>query len=83
MGVSNLVSGLWNLLYLKNKQMETTEFLHAGTDSHKLKELKIFGVSMVKNGCGRFGDGSKIDCIWRRNKVNQLIFCMLIQIHKN
>ena len=38
MGVANLVSGLWNLLYLKNKQMETTEFLHAGTDSRKLKD---------------------------------------------
>ena len=39
--------------------MELTDFLHAGTNSLKLKGgWKIFGVSMVKNGCGQFGDGT-------------------------
>ena len=59
MGVTNLVSGLWNWLYFQNEQMELTCFLHAGTISHKIKRwLKILGVSMVKNGSGEFGGGS-------------------------
>ena len=33
MGVANLVSGL----YLKNEQLELADFLHADTNSHKLK----------------------------------------------
>ena len=32
MSVTNLVSGLKNWLYLQNKQMELSDFLHAGTN---------------------------------------------------
>ena len=38
MGLANLVSRLWKWLYLKNEQMELIEFLHAGTNSYKLKD---------------------------------------------
>ena len=55
-------SGLWTLnwLYLKNEQMELTDFLHTG---HKFMQIKrrskILGVDMVKNdGCGQSGDGT-------------------------
>ena len=37
MGMANLVSALWNWLYLKNEQIELTDFLHVGTNSWKLK----------------------------------------------
>ena len=37
--------------------MELTNFLHAGTNSWKLKDnWKVLGVGMVKNGCGQSGD---------------------------
>ena len=36
MGVANLVSRLQNWLHLKNELMELTDFLHDGTNSHKL-----------------------------------------------
>ena len=38
MSVANLVSGLKNWLYLKKELIELTDFLHAGTISHKLKD---------------------------------------------
>ena len=34
--VPNLVCGLYNWLYLKNKQVELTDFLHDGPNSYKL-----------------------------------------------
>ena len=43
MGVANLVSGLYNRLYLKNEQMDLW--------------LKIFGLGVVKNGCGQSDEG--------------------------
>ena len=44
MGEANLVFGLQNELYLKNEQMELTYFLHAGTNSCKLKgDWKFWG----------------------------------------
>ena len=36
-GYGNMVSGLWNWLYVKNEQMELTDFLHAGTNSCELE----------------------------------------------
>ena len=38
MVVANLVSGLWNWLFLQNERMELTDFQHAGINSHKLKD---------------------------------------------
>ena len=50
MYATSLVIGLWNWLYLKNRQMEWTGFLHAGANSGKLKVISmIFGSGMVKN----------------------------------
>ena len=47
------------LKYLKNENMELTDFLHAGTNLYKLRvALKFLGVGMVKNGCGQSGNGT-------------------------
>ena len=58
------------------------DFLHAGTNSCKLKERQKF-----RGWCGQkwiwpveWWD-SKIDSIWRMNKWNNLIFGMLMQIY--
>ena len=49
MVLSNLVSGLWNWLYLKNEQMDLTDFLHVDTDPQKLKaEQKFIGWTWSK-----------------------------------
>ena len=63
-GTVNLVCGLLNWLYLKNKPMEFTDVLHARTIFHKLKgDQKSL----------RWRD-SKTDCIWRMSRWNKLIF---------
>ena len=39
--------------------MELTDFLHAGTNSHKLKgDWNLLGWNIVKNGCGQSSDGT-------------------------
>ena len=49
MGEANLVFGLQNELYLKIEQMELTYFLHAGTNSCKLKgDWKFWGWAWSK-----------------------------------
>ena len=57
MDVANLVSGLWSRLYLKNEQMELTDFFLC---CHKLTQierwLKILWVKMVKDESGQFDD---------------------------
>ena len=51
MGLANLVSKLQNWLYLKNEQMELTDFWHAGAYSHKLiGDETIFGWASLKMG---------------------------------
>ena len=48
-------------------------FFHAGTNSCKLKDYWTFwGWAW-----------SESDCIWRMNRWNKLIVCILIQIYKN
>ena len=42
MAVANLVSGLWNWVYLKNEQLESADFFQAGTILHKLKDEWTF-----------------------------------------
>ena len=49
MGVASLVMGLYNWLYLKTEQIESIDFLHAGTNSGKLKvDLIILGRTLSK-----------------------------------
>ena len=45
-------SGLWNLkLYLKNEQMELSDFLHASINSQKLKvDWKLLGWAWSEMG---------------------------------
>ena len=44
---------------VKKELMELTDFLHAGTVSHKLKgDQKFFGVGRDKNRCGQSSDGN-------------------------
>ena len=38
--------------------MEVIDFLHAGTNSCKIKVLQNFEVGMVTNGCCQSGDGT-------------------------
>ena len=80
-------SDLWTpkLLYVKNEWMELTDFLHAGTNSHRLKRwLKDFRVSMVKSVVDQSVDGTlKLTVSKEWTDVTKLIFCMLMQIHKN
>ena len=42
MGVASHVMGLWDWLYLKNEQMEWTDFLHVDSDLQKLKADQKF-----------------------------------------
>ena len=42
MGVTSLVTELYNWQYLKNEQIKQTDFLHVGTDSQKLKAYQKF-----------------------------------------
>ena len=48
-----------NWLYLKNELMELIEFLHAGTNSHKLKsDGKYLEWAWSKNRYSQSGDGT-------------------------
>ena len=38
--------------------MEVNDFLHAVQLTQTKRWFKIFGVDMVKNGCGQSGDGT-------------------------
>ena len=40
--VASLVTGVYNWLYLKNEQIESTDFMLIVTDSQKLKANQIF-----------------------------------------
>ena len=49
-------------------------------------QIMLRGQKNSRGGCESAMDDamdSKIDCIWRMNKWNKMIFCMLIQIHKD
>ena len=51
---ANQIVGFFNQTYLK------PDFLNVYLNSHTLKvDQKFFRVSMVKNGCGHSGNGSK------------------------
>ena len=79
-------SGLWSLkwLYLQNELMGLTYFLHAGINSHKLKDDWKFGVSMVKNGSGQFRDGTlKLTVSEEWTDGRNWNFCMLVQIKES
>ena len=53
---ANQIAGFFNQPYLQNKSMKQPDFLYADTNSYKLKvDQNIFGVGMVRNGCGQSG----------------------------
>ena len=61
--------------------MKQRDILHVDTNSHKLKvDQKFF------DGCGQqwlwpvWSRDSKIGCISRTNRWNELIFCMVMQM---
>ena len=86
LGMVNLISGLEIWLYLKNGLMRLTDFLQTITSSHNLKgDWKFFGCAWSKMGEASlvWWQTSWMDCIWRMNRCNKLIFSILIQIHKN
>ena len=43
----------------------------------------MFGVGMVRNGCGQSGDGALKLTVFEGWTDKKLIFCMLIKINKN
>ena len=67
------IAGFLNHLFLRNKLMKQPHFLHAATNSQKLKVDWKFLV----------GHGQKWEWwIWSLDsKINSKIFCMLVQIH--
>ena len=80
-GCGQSISGLLNLLYFKNELLELTDFLHAGTISHKLKTDQNFCVwTFVKNGCGQSGRRTLKLKISKMKRWNKMIFFMLVQI---
>ena len=72
MDVANLVSGFWNWLYLQNEQIELTDFLHAGTNSHQLKD-DFWNEHGQKWEWPVWWRDSKTDCIWRIDRWKKLI----------
>ena len=65
MGVTSLVTGLKNWLYLKKELMEWTNFLHAGANSVKLKSNLIdFWVDVVKIVYGHLVHGTLKSAEW-------------------
>ena len=91
---ANQIAGFLNHEFLQNKSIKQHHFLHADTNSQKLKVVrkcsKMFGLAIVKIWVWPFCYlDSKIDCISRINRwiktksemgVASLIFCMLVQI---
>ena len=57
--------------------MEKPDFVHVYTSSLKLKVDQKFFVW----AWSVWSQESEIDCISRMNKWNELVFCMLVQIH--
>ena len=43
--------------------------------------LKIFGISMVKNGCDQSGQGI-LKFFLKNEQMEEPVFCILTQIHK-
>ena len=67
-GVTSLVTGLLNLLYLKNEQMEQIDFLHAVINSEKLKvDSIIFGWAWSKMAIAFSSSDPKMCCILKTN----------------
>ena len=65
MVLTNLVSGLWNWLYLKNEQMDLTDFFACWYRFTKIKSwTKIYWVNMVKNVCGQSGHWTLFRVLW-------------------
>ena len=68
------------------RKKSTTEpyFLHVDTNSHKLKVgQKLFKRDSQKWAWPVWSWDSKIDCISRMTRSNELIFCMLVQFQEN
>ena len=64
--------------------MELTDFLHADTNSHKLKGDLKFSVGYgPKWVWSVWSHDSKIDCISKMSRWNKLIFYILVQIQES
>ena len=75
MGVASLVMELENTRYLKNKQMEWSDFFHAGTNSEEPKSwFNDFWVGVVKKWPLLSSSWDPKICILRVNLWIELIF---------
>ena len=71
----------WSIKYLQNKLMIFCMWIQIHINK-KLMEHFLAGHSQKWVWPTWFWD-PKIECIWKRNRSNKLILCMLIQIPKN
>ena len=69
---ANEIAGFFNQAYIQSKSMKYPDFFHVDTSSHNLKFDQEMPV---------WSRDSEIDRISRMNRWNELIFCMLVQIH--
>ena len=71
-------------MFLKNVQMELTDFMHVDTDLQKLKaDQNFLGGHGQKRVWPVWSRESKIDCISKMNRSKKLNFRMLIQIQES
>ena len=69
------IAGYFNHPYLQNRSMKQPDFVHALTNSHKLKlDQNIFVWAVSKMVWPVCLQDSKIDCISKMNRWNELFF---------
>ena len=72
---ANHIVGFFNQSYLQNKSLKQSDFLDVDIHSHKLKvDEKCLGEHSQKCAWPVWSQDSKIDCISRVNRWNELIF---------
>ena len=79
-------SGLWTLKFTVSQEWTDgiNWFFACWYKFMQIKRwLKILEVSLIKNGCGQSYERTLKLTVWRINRWNKLIFCILININKN
>ena len=75
MFLANHIVGFFNQSYLQSKSMKQSDFLDVDIHSHKIKvDEKCLGEHSQKWVWPVWSQDSKIDCISRINRWNELIF---------
>ena len=78
------IAGFYTQPYLQNKWLKLPDFVHVDTNSHKLAvDWNILCGHGQKWVWPAWSWDSKIDCISRMSRSNELIFCMLLEIQES